>query len=311
MLVAALATGMFLALLLLRAEALPIDRPNERSLHQRPTPRIGGLALFPAIVLTMLMMGRFDWTIWVPLGLASLLFAISIVDDWRSLPAGLRFGSHFVVATGFALWVAGASPLALAGTFAMAWMINLYNFMDGANGLAGGMTFIGFSVLALAADNSALACATAGAALGFLFYNFDPARVFLGDAGSIPLGFLAGALCFVGVVNGQWPLWFPLLVFAPFVIDATVTLLKRMARREKVWAAHRQHYYQRLIRMGWSHRRLAMAEYLLMAMCGGAALLLLTASPMGQAIGVALCIGVHLGLMAWIDLRWADTGLAA
>lgn len=311
MLVAALATGMFLALLLRHAEALPIDRPNERSLHQRPTPRIGGLAVFPAIVVTMLLMGTLDPLIWVPLGLAGFLFAISIVDDWRSLPAGLRFGSHFVVATGFALWVAGASPLALAGAFAMAWMINLYNFMDGANGLAGGMTFIGFGVLALAADNSALACAAAGAGLGFLFYNFDPARVFLGDAGSIPLGFLAGALCFVGVVNGQWPLWFPLLVFAPFVIDATATLLKRMARREKVWAAHRQHYYQRLIRMGWSHRRLAIAEYLLMAMCGAAALLLLTASPMGQAIGVALCIAVHLGLMAWIDLRWANTGLAA
>ncbi len=193
----------------------------------------------------------------------------------------------------------------------MAWMTNLYNFMDGANGLAGGMTVIGFSALAAAADNPLLACAAAGAGLGFLFFNFDPARVFLGDSGSIPLGFLAGALCFAGVVSGQWPLWFPLLVFAPFVIDATATLLKRMMRREKIWAAHRQHYYQRLIRMGWSHRRLATAEYLLMAVCGGWALLLLPVSPMMQAFGVALCIGVHLGLMAWIDLRWAETGMAA
>lgn len=311
MMVATLATSMFLALLLRRADALPIDRPNERSLHQRPTPRIGGLALFPAIVVTMLLVGRFDRTTWVPLGLATILFAISIVDDWRSLPAGLRFGSHFVVAAGFALWIAGASPLALAGAFAMAWMTNLYNFMDGANGLAGGMTVIGFSALAAAADNPLLACAAAGAGLGFLFFNFDPARVFLGDSGSIPLGFLAGALCFAGVVSGQWPLWFPLLVFAPFVIDATATLLKRMMRREKIWAAHRQHYYQRLIRMGWSHRRLATAEYLLMAVCGGWALLLLPVSPMMQAFGVALCIGVHLGLMAWIDLRWAETGMAA
>lgn len=311
LLVAALATAMLLALLLRRAEALPIDRPNERSLHQRPTPRIGGLALFPAIVLTLLVMGTPDASIWVPLGLAGLLFAISIVDDWRGLPASLRFGSHFVIAAGFTTWIAGASPLALAGAIAMAWMTNLYNFMDGANGLAGGMTVIGFSVLALAADNPILACAAAGAGLGFLYYNFDPARVFLGDAGSIPLGFLAGALCFVGVVSGQWPLWFPLLVFAPFVIDATATLLKRMVRREKVWSAHRQHYYQRLIRMGWSHRRLALAEYLLMSACGGLALLLLTTAPIWQAIGVAGCISTHLALMAWIDRRWADSGMTA
>jgi UDP-N-acetylmuramyl pentapeptide phosphotransferase/UDP-N-acetylglucosamine-1-phosphate transferase len=311
LLVAALATVILLALLLRRAEALPIDRPNERSLHQRPTPRIGGLALFPAIVVALLVVGTPDVSMWIPLGLAGLLFAISIVDDWRGLPAGLRFGSHFAIASGFALWIAGATPLALAGAIAMAWMTNLYNFMDGANGLAGGMTVIGFSVLALAADNPLLACSAAGAGLGFLFYNFDPARVFLGDAGSIPLGFLAGALCFVGVVNGHWPLWFPLLVFAPFVIDATATLVKRMFRREKVWAAHRQHYYQRLIRMGWSHRRLATCEYLLMSTCGGLGLLLLTAPPMWQVIGVALCVAVHLGLMLWIDRRWADTGLAA
>lgn len=311
LLVATLATASLLALLLRRAETLPIDRPNERSLHQRPTPRIGGLALFPAIVLTLLAVGTPDASTWVPLGLAGVLFAISIADDWRGLPAGLRFGSHFVIASGFALWIAGASPLAVAGAIAMAWMTNLYNFMDGANGLAGGMTVIGFGVLALAAENPILACAAAGGGLGFLFYNFDPARVFLGDAGSIPLGFLAGALCFVGVAGGQWPLWFPLLVFAPFVIDATVTLLKRMVRREKVWSAHRQHYYQRLIRMGWSHRRLAMAEYLLMSACGGLALLLLTASFIWQAVGVASCIAIHLALMAWIDRRWAESGMTA
>jgi UDP-N-acetylmuramyl pentapeptide phosphotransferase/UDP-N-acetylglucosamine-1-phosphate transferase len=308
LLVAALATSMLLAHLLGRAHALPVDRPNERSLHQRPTPRIGGLAVYPGIVLACLLAGPHTSALLLPLGLAGLLFLVSVADDWRSLPAGLRFGSHLAVAAGFALWIAGASPLALAGAIAMAWMTNLYNFMDGANGLAGGMTVIGFGVLALASDEPLLACAVVGAALGFLRYNFDPARVFLGDAGSVPLGFLAGALCFVGVVRGYWPLWFTLLVFAPFVIDATVTLLKRMARREKVWSAHRQHYYQRLVRMGWSHRRLALAEYALMAGCGGAALLLRSAPVAVQVAGVVACLAVHALLMVWIDRRWAATG---
>lgn len=311
LLIAALATSLFLDLLLRRADALPVDRPNQRSLHQRPTPRIGGLALFPGIVLAVLVAGVKEPLVLALLVLAGILFTLSIVDDWRGLSASLRFGSHFAVAVGFAVWLAGVSPLALAGAFAMAWMTNLYNFMDGANGLAGGMTVIGFGVLGLASGEPVLVCATVGAALGFLRYNFDPARVFLGDAGSIPLGFLAGALSFAGVVRGQWPLWFPLLVFAPFVIDATVTLVKRIVRREKVWAAHRQHYYQRLVRMGWSHRRLALAEYGLMCVSGGLGLLLLNTSAVWQAAGVLVCIGVHVALMAWIDRRWAASGVSA
>ena len=309
LLIAALATSLLLELLLKRANDLPVDRPNERSLHQRPTPRIGGLALFPGIVLAVLTTGAWGSLVLTLLALAGVLFLLSIVDDWRGLSASLRLGTHFSIAVGFTVWLAGVSPLALAGAFALTWMTNLYNFMDGANGLAGGMSVIGFGVLGLASGEAVLVCATMGAALGFLRYNFDPARVFLGDAGSIPLGFLAGALSFAGVASGQWPLWFPLLVFAPFVLDATVTLLKRMARREKVWAAHRQHYYQRLVRMGWSHRRLAVAEYVLMGASGATGLLLLSAPPAWQAAGVVACLGVHAILMFWIDRRWVATGM--
>jgi UDP-N-acetylmuramyl pentapeptide phosphotransferase/UDP-N-acetylglucosamine-1-phosphate transferase len=307
-LMAAVATSLLLALLLKRAHTLPVDRPNERSLHQRPTPRIGGLAVFPGIVLACLAVGD-DGNV-VMLAFAGVLFALSLVDDRQSLPARLRFGTHLAVAGGFALWIAGASPLALAGALAMTWMTNLYNFMDGTNGLAGGMTVIGFGALGFASGEAVLAFAVVGAALGFLVFNFDPARVFLGDAGSVPLGFLAGALCFAGVAGGRWPLWFPLLVFAPFVIDATITLVRRMARREKFWAAHRQHYYQRLVRMGWSHRRLALAEYALMAACGTLALELLAAPALLQLAGVAACLVVHALLMVWIDRRWATSGMA-
>jgi UDP-GlcNAc:undecaprenyl-phosphate GlcNAc-1-phosphate transferase len=109
--------------------------------------------------------------------------------------------------------------------------------------------------------------------VGFLAHNFPPARAFLGDCGSITLGFLSGALGLYGAGLGVWPFWFPLLVFSPFVIDATATLLLRIARREPFWTAHRQHAYQRLVLSGWSRRRLAIVEYVLMVASGASALL--------------------------------------
>ncbi len=309
--VAAAATIGLLVILLRRADALPVDRPNERSLHQRPTPRIGGLALFPGAAIACIALGTKTSDVMLLLGLACMLFFLSIVDDWRSLPATLRFGAHLLAASLFAVWLVGASPLALAGAVAVTWMTNLFNFMDGANGLAGGMAAIGFGVFGLASGEPILAFAVTGAALGFLLFNFDPARVFLGDAGSIPLGFLAGGLGLLGVVKGQWPLWFPLLSFAPFVVDATLTLLRRILRRETFWTAHREHYYQRLIRMGWSHRRLALAEYVLMTACGASALLLLAATPAWQAAGLASWLAAYAGLILWIDGRWNNRGETA
>lgn len=302
----AVATSLVLAVLLKLAHALPVDHPNHRSLHETPIPRIGGLAVFPGIVVGCAIGGFRD--IALPMAFAGILFIVSIIDDWRNLPAGLRFGAHFAAAAAIALWVAGVSPLAVAGAVAIAWMTNLYNFMDGANGLAGGMAVVGFGILGLASDNAVLAWAVAGSSIGFLVYNFDPARVFLGDSGSIPLGYLAGVISFAGVADGRWPLWFPLMVFAPFVIDATVTLVRRMVRRERFWAAHRQHYYQRLVRMGWTHRRLALTEYALMLTCGLTGLVLLHLSIEIQVAGVVTCLALHVLLMAWIDRRWVVAG---
>lgn len=301
------ATVVLLAILLRRSDALPVDHPNERSLHHQPTPRIGGLALFPGVVLGCLAARLRDVDSLLLLGLAGCLFLLSIFDDWRGLPVTLRFGAHLLAAALLALALMGGSLLVLAGALAVAWMTNLFNFMDGANGLAGGMAAIGFAAFGLASGEPALAFALVGAALGFLMFNFDPARTFLGDSGSIPLGFLAGGVGLLGVVKGQWPWWFPLLAFSPFVVDATVTLLRRMVRREKFWTAHRDHYYQRLVRMGWSHRKLALVEYALMAACSGSALVLLHAGVVVQATGLLVWAALYSGLMLFIDRCWADS----
>jgi len=195
-------------------------------------------------------------------------------------------------------------------TFGLVWLINLYNFMDGVDGLAGGMTVVGFLAYALAATaDQALAYAAisvAGAAAGFLIFNFHPARIFLGDAGSISLGFLAGAMGYWGWRDGIWACWFPLLVFAPFIADASVTLLRRVARGEKFWQAHREHYYQKMVQMGVGHARTALLWYAVMV--PGA---LLALSVRHQAPAMQLSVSVFwliiLFIFGWrIDRLWSQ-----
>lgn len=315
--VAAIVCVALLLWLLRYADALPMDHPNERSLHSRPIPRIGGLGLVPAAIVVWLIGSSMSSGGLAPDALALtagalLLFMVSMRDDQAGLPVALRLTLHFLVAASLVMWLSGNWLFVLFGTIALAWTINLFNFMDGANGLAGGMATIGFLAYGLAIPESAgvalLAYAFAGAAVGFLFFNFDPARMFLGDAGSVPLGFLAGGMGLVGLINDWWPAWFPLLVFSPFIVDATVTLARRGWRRQRIWEAHREHYYQRLVRMGWSHRRLALCEYAAMLSAATAALALLRTDSATRAAGLIAGGIVFALLMFAIDRRWNDLG---
>ena len=285
-----------------------LDHPNERSLHSTPVPRTGGLGLIPGALLGMLIVGGATWAVLFALA----LMLLSLVDDWKGLSAAVRLPLHLVATGSFVLlalspqgWL-GAALLAVA----IGWMANLYNFMDGSDGMAGGMALIGFSVYALAAaagEAPAFALVNlcvAAAALGFLAFNFPPARVFMGDAGSIPLGFLAGALGLQGWTQDLWPLWFPLVVFGPFVADASVTLLRRVLRGERVWRPHRTHYYQRMILLGWTHRRTALTEYAMMLGSGLVALLLIHQPASVQVLALA---GLAFGYLVagWmVDTRW-------
>ena len=293
---------------LVRSRRLPLDKPNERSLHVVPVPRTGGIAIMTGIVVAAFCLHAGPGLI-VP---AAALALASYLDDRHALPASVRLGMHLLAAGAF-LWLAGA-PTAVALLFvlllAIGWITNLYNFMDGSDGLAGGMAVIGFGTYGMAAwlagnvELGLLAWSIAAAAAGFLVFNFPPARIFMGDVGSIPLGFLAGALGVAGWLQGLWPLWFPLAVFAPFIVDASMTLARRLLRGERVWEAHRQHYYQRLILSGWSHRRTALSEYGLMVLCGVVALIGLHQSPAGRFMLLsALALAMALAMWA-IDRRW-------
>ncbi|ODN63401.1 glycosyl transferase [Burkholderia cenocepacia] len=289
---------------------LAIDTPNWRSLHTIPVPRVGGWGIVPAAVIASFVVGAGSRIGYALAGMVALA-VLSFIDDRRGLPASIRFAVHFIVAglfvsslkTGDAMWV----MIALGVT--TVWMTNLYNFMDGLDGLAGGMALFGFAAYAWAAAGHAaelavLAAALAGAALGFLVFNFHPAKIFLGDVGSIPLGFMAGALGLYGWRNAVWPLWYPAIVFSPFIADASLTLAKRVIRKEKIWEAHREHYYQRLVRMGMGHRPITLVWYGLMAVAALLGIGMLQLSAFAQ---YAILVLWYLGLLVAcfrLDTAW-------
>lgn len=268
--VAALLSAIFVRLLASpRLAAWAMDKPNDRSLHETPIPRTGGLGLFAAAALSWAIFA--DGALFGAVILAGLLLAPSLLDDVFHLSAGARLAAQALAALCFLAM--GAAPFVLWPLLLLVilWMTNLYNFMDGSDGLAGGMAVFGFAGYALFAEMSgardiALASGiVAGAALGFLVWNFHPAIVFMGDSGSVPLGFLAAAIGIAGWERGVWPPTLPPLLFAPFIVDATLTLLRRLMAGENIAKAHRTHLYQRLIRFGFGHRRVALIAYALMA----------------------------------------------
>ena len=321
-----------------------LAHPNDRTLHSVPTPQTGGVAIIVSVVISLVAAASvfaimYPSKVLLPKGIGSgslwivvsmlLVFVVSFIDDCIGLPASLRLG----VQAAAAIIIVGGVGLALSSVplpgglpmpmgFAavpvsvlfLIWMANLYNFMDGMDGFSGGMTAIGFGFLAYFGWEAGspvmlmIAVFIAMSALGFLVHNFPPARIFMGDAGSITLGFLAGTLMLLGVRDGIFEFWVPIILFSPFILDATMTVLRRAFRCERIWEAHRQHYYQRLVLNGWSHRRTVLAEYGVMLLCGGLAVLYHHATGNGKLaiLGAWMVMFLVLGrLVKWLELKQA------
>ena len=301
-------TALLLVFLKTPLSNLALDEPNARSLHVHQVPRSGGLALVLGVIVAWLVTDVDSR--WILLVL--VLMAVSLVDDLRGLPVRWRLLAQLVVSTCF-IWLFGAGLVWWQMLFALlglVWITNLYNFMDGSDGLAGGMAVFGFGAYAIAAysaQNMPLAqmcCAIVASSLAFLTFNFHPARIFMGDAGSIPLGFLAGAIGLFGWQQGAWTHWFPILVFSPFVVDATITLLKRLINGERVSVAHKAHYYQRLVQMGWGHKKTALAEYVLMFLTSSSAIFMLKTTFLWVCTLLLLWALILFFLMLLVDKHW-------
>lgn len=303
------------------------DHPNERSLHNTPVPRTGGIAIVMAVVLVIAggyLLGQITPRIgWLTVAVM-LVAAVSLLDDRRGLALRYRLIVHLAAATLLAytglhvageVWPGGqpAWPLWASRVLAVlviVWMINLYNFMDGMDGFAGGMAVIGFGALGVqgwlvgAHEYALINLVIVAAAGGFLVFNFPPARIFMGDTGSATLGLLAATMALWGARDEVLPLWASFLVFSPFVVDATVTLIRRIFRGERFWQAHKTHYYQRLVQMGWGHRKSVLTEYALMAGCAVSAVVAVRVSPVVQWGIVIFWALVYAVLMVWVDRLW-------
>ncbi|MCX7068124.1 MAG: glycosyltransferase family 4 protein [Methylococcales bacterium] len=262
---------------LLRRYALAaslLDIPNERSSHSLPTPRGGGVAIVIIFLLGIVLLFKLGLlataTLWAFLGAGAWVAVVGFIDDHQHIPARWRLLAHFIAAAYGLFWL-GLPTLFLFGidltvlgyvlaVFYLVWMLNLYNFMDGIDGLAsieaitvcvGGVLL---TVLGTGVSNQAYVLLLLIAAVtGFLIWNYPPAKIFMGDAGSGFLGLILGLFSLQAAWQAPQFFWSWLILLGVFIVDATWTLVQRFLRGEKVYEAHRSHAYQFASRYYSSH----------------------------------------------------------
>lgn len=253
-----------------------LDHPSERGLHSVPTPRGGGLAIAVLVIATGLAFGfvnGFNRQLTTFLIAGTLLALLGWRDDVRSLSPRVRFPIQFmaIVIAMFGMGYFHSVTIPVFGVWRLGWfgipitflwilgLINAYNFMDGIDGMAGGVAFaagLGWTLLSSPWGGLEhplafwLALSITAASLGFLGHNWPPARIFMGDVGSTFLGFSFAVLPLLSAPRGGDPLMFGTAILWTFIMDAGLTFLRRLARRENVFAAHRTHLYQRLVIRG-------------------------------------------------------------
>lgn len=300
-----------------------LDVPNQRSSHTRPVPRGGGLVIVAGFLgglgLWLVQGGSLSPRAVGWLGGALLVAAVSFVDDLRPLPAAPRLAVHLLGA--LVLTLAGVQdrelPLGLALPLAFIWVAlvtNVYNFMDGIDGLAASQAVVAGAALVAAGSlvrNPLVALGgglCAAAAAGFLLYNLPPARLFMGDVGSTFLGFNFAGLSLLGnlgVGGGRLPIEFGVVILAPFLFDALVTLARRVLRGERWYQAHRSHFYQRLVSRGLSHAQVTGLYAGLAALAAAAALGGLV---LDQPLRQALALAAYVPMLAVVGLVWRLEG---
>ena len=298
-----------------------LDIPNDRSSHRVPKPRLGGIAITAAFFVTVLTMFATGynpfpdgWHAAGILGGGVLLAVMGLTDDLRGLDARLKLvlqlaAAGIVVASGIVLTelklpLIGTFPLGqLAIPFTILWIvaiINFYNFIDGIDGLAAGVGMIAALFLVLIATMAGAPVLVlpyvvlAGSCLGFLRFNFPPARIFMGDMGSTFIGYGFAVLSVIGAARGVPP-FVTLLLLGAVIGDAALTLVKRIIGREKIFIPHRTHYYQRLTSIGLSHKQVTLLEYLITALLGVSAILAFR----GERLFISFFSIVWTGFFLW------------
>ncbi|AZD81018.1 MraY family glycosyltransferase [Pseudomonas chlororaphis] len=263
-----------------------VDIPNARSSHSIPTPRGGGVSIVVSFLVALwvcVLFGVISWGVFVGLfGAGGGVALIGFADDHGHIAARWRLLGHFMAAMWFLFFFGGLAPLNLFGgvidlgwlgsvlaAIYLVWLLNLYNFMDGIDGIAGSEAIcvcLGGALLYWLggfADEMWVPLLLAGACAGFLIWNFPPAKIFMGDAGSGFLGVILGGLSLQASWVAPSLLWGWLILMGVFIVDSTYTMLHRLIRGEKVYEAHRSHAYQYASRQYASHKKITLAVVLI------------------------------------------------
>jgi Fuc2NAc and GlcNAc transferase len=308
-----------------------MDVPNYRSSHTAPTPRGGGLAIATVVLVSTAALTLGGLVVWTT-GVAVLIgggaiAAVGWLDDRRHVPARWRAAIQFLAAGWVVYWIGvpdalwmgpWSLPLGSVGpvlaVVGLVWLTNLFNFMDGIDGLAAGEAVSAASVggalllLAGATGVALLAWVVAAATIGFLAWNWPPARIFMGDVGSGLLGFLLGTIAMAGATAGAVPLLVWGILLAAFLFDATVTLFRRVFRRERFFEAHRRHAYQRAVQAGYSHLRVTASVLVLNAALAGLAVIAWYTPPVAPLVLATALIVVSSGYLVieYIQPMWTE-----
>lgn len=291
-----------------------VDIPNQRSSHTNITPRGGGLAFVIIFLLGLLVvyyLGMIETRVLLAIaGGGSLVSILGWMDDKTALSPGLR-GFFYLLAAVWAVFCLGGFPAisfgitvlqmswigSIVAVIGTVWMINLYNFMDGVDGIAGTEAVTtaligGFWLMNTSPGISMVCFLLAASVMGFLIWNWPPAKIFMGDVGSTFLGFVFAVLAMWSEASGALPLIIWIMLLGVFVIDATVTLIMRLCRGEKLYEAHQTHVYQLAVQAGYSHKQVTCAVLLINVVLGLIAVLTLNLRAYLLAIGISTAAGL-------------------
>ena len=279
-----------------------LDVPGDRQSHSQPTATGGGIGMIAALILSSLLMVKGEqriesWHLVVLPGLA-VLSIIGWIDDRKPVSAVLRLLVQLSVSFSLVVFLAFGQlseywQLSLVGGVAIVWIMNAYNFMDGSHGMAGFQGVFSGILLALVfnyqqdAELATLSILLVACCVGFLPFNFPRPKIFMGDSGSVPLGYAISALLLLGISRNSLEIPVAMLVLAVFLVDSSLTLFNRVIRGERWYTSHKQHMYQRLIGQGWPHSRVLLIY---------------------QAINIILVVPAVMLVLTYPEYAWLLTG---
>jgi len=322
-----------------------VDRPGIRTVHKLPIPRIGGVAIFlaamaliVAVIFVNNNIGQAFREAWLPLltllGAAALIFAVGLVDDLRGLPARVKFLAELVAALALCLVGVRISDIALTDQWivplgewgwllTILWIVgitNAVNLSDGLDGLAAGVSAIACAVIAIFALHGGqvimgvLMLAMLGSLSGFLFFNFNPAKVFMGDCGSLFLGFTIAAASVMCTTKSAAlvGLALPALALGVPIFDTLLSMLRRFLERRSLFAPDRSHFHHRLLDLGLEQRHAVMAIYLVTLTATGLGLFMMLSGSLSSLVifgCVLLLLVLVFRLVGAVQLHGTLAGL--